>query len=201
MIGDHAGVDARDSAPGAGVLAADMHRLVAEYDPSSDRERASHADFARFFADEHGPVGRDDGPDHATASALVFDTSLSRTLLVFHRKGRFWVQPGGHLEAGDRSILDAALRELREETGVDASVDGPLVYDLDHHSLSSAFGRCASHLDVGIAVVVDADHQLVVSDESDDVRWWPLDGLPEDVPNGFADRVRGLRERVIRSRA
>lgn len=177
-------------------LAADVRRLVAEFAPLSDHERAAQSDFAGFFPDDDGPIARDDGPDHTTASALVFDPSLTRTLLVFHGKGRFWVQPGGHLEPGDVSIVEAALRELREETGVIADPPAPPVYDLDHHALSSAFGRCTSHLDIGVALVVDADAALTVSDESEDVRWWPIDALPDAVPDGFEGRVRRLLDRL-----
>lgn len=179
------------------TLGADVRRLVLAAAVSSERERAGQVDFARFFPDDDGPVSRDDGPDHATASALVFDPTLTRTLLVFHTKGQFWVQPGGHLESDDESIADAALRELREETGVVVpDVPEPLVYDLDHHALSSAFGRCSSHLDIGVAIVVTDDTTLVVSDESEDVRWWPIDALPDQVPVGFDGRVRRLRERL-----
>ncbi|MGK3950598.1 NUDIX hydrolase [Microbacterium sp. K2] len=180
------------------ALGADVRRMVIGAPSSTDHERDAVADFAAFFRDDHGPVSRDDGPDHATASALVFDPSLTRTLLVFHAKGRFWVQPGGHLEPEDASIAEAALRELREETGVDLpTLVEPLVYDLDHHQLSSAFGRCASHLDIGVAVVVDDDLVLVVSEESEDVRWWPIDELPEHVPDEFPGRVRRLRDRLL----
>lgn len=179
------------------VLGADVHRLVDGAAVSSERERAAREDFATFFADDDGPVSRDDGPRHATASAFAFDPTLTRTLLVFHGKGRFWVQPGGHLERGDTSITDAALRELQEETGADpAPLGDRFIYDLDHHALSSAFGRCASHLDIGVAVVVPDDAPLRLSDESEDVRWWALDALPADVPRGFEQRVHRLRDRM-----
>lgn len=78
-------------------LAGDVHRLVREFVPRSDRDASSQQDFLTFFPDDLGPVRRDDGPRHATASAFVFDPTFTRTLLVFHGKGRFWVQPGGHL--------------------------------------------------------------------------------------------------------
>nr|WP_201470226.1 NUDIX domain-containing protein [Microbacterium hydrocarbonoxydans] len=178
------------------VLGADIRRLVTEFRPRSPRDHAALTDFSRHFADDTGPVVRDDGPSHATASAFVFDPALTRIALVFHGKGEFWVQPGGHLE-DDSSIVDAALRELEEETGIAAEHPGAsLVYDLDHHALSAAFGRCASHLDVGVVVTVPADSPLTVSSESGDVRWWPIDSLPANVPAGFSTRVREMLARV-----
>ncbi|MFJ4174503.1 NUDIX hydrolase [Microbacterium sp. NPDC089696] len=179
------------------ALGADVRRLVAGFPVSSEDDAAVRTDFASFFGDDDGPVARDDGPHHATASAFVFDPSLTRILLVFHGKGRFWVQPGGHLEPGDASVAEAALRELAEETGVaPGSIEEPYAYDLDRHALSAAFGRCASHLDIGVALVVAGDTAPVVSAESEDVRWWPLDDLPVDVPPQFHRRVRTVLSRL-----
>ncbi|MFJ2506237.1 NUDIX hydrolase [Microbacterium sp. NPDC087592] len=174
-------------------LTADAHRLVSTFVPRSERDRRAHADFASFFGEARGPVHRGSGPDHLTASCVVFDAALQHTLLVFHRKGQFWVQPGGHVEGGDDSVVSAALRELREETGIVTDPPAaPLAYDLDHHALSSRFGVCASHLDIGIAVVVDRDAVLTVSDESEDLRWWPVDALPTEIPPQLEPRLDGL---------
>ena len=57
-------------------------------------------------------------PGHFTASAFVLSPDSSQLLLIYHPKFQRWIQPGGHLEAGDVSIEAAAQRELAEETGI-----------------------------------------------------------------------------------
>lgn len=57
---------------------------------------------------------------HMTAGALlVRDDEI---LLVEYRAYGIVLQPGGHLEPTDTTLLGAAIRELVEETGVDASL-------------------------------------------------------------------------------
>ena len=138
---------------------------------------------------------REHGPEHVTASCFVVTPDLSRVLLCLHRKGGFWVQLGGHVEPGDASVAAAALREAREEGGIDAltpltAADGePVIVDLDRHALAGAFGRCRVHRDVGFVAFAPADAVPATSDESDDVRWWAVDALPQEVPPGFAARL------------
>jgi len=124
-------------------------------------------------------------PAHLTASALVLDAAGERVLLTHHRKGGFWAQFGGHVEATDRSLADAALREGREESGVEGLRllgGGPV--DLDAHDLPAAFGRCGTHLDVRYAAVAPPGAEPVVSAESHDVRWFPVGAMP---PGAVAD--------------
>lgn len=142
------------------------------------------------FLDAHGPAAldRDGGPAHLTGSCYVFTPTLDHVLLCFHKKGQFWVQVGGHIEASDISVVTAALREAREESGLAdlAVVDG--VMDLDRHDLSSAFGRCNTHWDVGVAAF--SPHvRPQVSDESERVAWFPIDALPEHTAPSVPERV------------
>lgn len=164
-------------------------------DPSTARtsDAAAHADFAAYLALDPAPLLREDGPSHITGSCFVFSPDRAQTLLVFHTKGQFWVQPGGHLDDGDASLQAAALRELTEETGTTPDSDTPVIgYDLDHHELSSRFGVCRSHLDIGVAVTVDPAATLALSDESEDVRWWPVDALPENSAPSIPRRLKGF---------
>ena len=48
-------------------------------------------------------------PGHLTCSALVVDDE-DRVLRIWHNVFRKWLQPGGHLEPTDTSLVRAALR-------------------------------------------------------------------------------------------
>ena len=144
-------------------------------------------------------VWRDGPPEHLTSSCFVVDAGAERVLLTLHRKGGFWVQPGGHCEPGDRDLGQAALREAREETGIEDLTLLPGPADLDRHALSAAFGRCREHLDVAYVAVAPADAVPVASAESDDVAWWPLTGLPDGVVADLPPRLARVRARVAGS--
>ncbi len=141
-------------------------------------------------------LDRDGGPSHLTASCFIFTPDLTRVLLCFHRKGQFWVQVGGHIDRTDQDLAAAALREAREESGLaDLTViDG--VLDLDRHDLGSAFGRCQTHWDVGF-VALSPLASPRVSDESEQVAWFPVDALPEGLGGSVAQRIAVMLKQLI----
>lgn len=145
-------------------------------------------------------VDRSGRPEHLTASALVLSHQGDRVLLGLHRKVGRWLQMGGHLEAADPSLSGAALREAREESGVEGLVllaGGPV--RLDAHPV-----RCAgpdaperTHLDVQYAVVAPRGAVERLSEESIALAWYAADALPEDSD----DSVRLLVSAALRRRA
>ncbi|MBU6450220.1 MAG: NUDIX hydrolase [Cyanobacteria bacterium REEB67] len=59
-----------------------------------------------------------------TRVSVIVVSDEKKILLVKHRKGnrQYWVLPGGRLEYGE-TFVECAVREMREETGLDVEVD------------------------------------------------------------------------------
>jgi 8-oxo-dGTP pyrophosphatase MutT (NUDIX family) len=117
-------------------------------------------------------------PAHVTASTIVVSPDGRHVLLTLHAKAKQWFQFGGHCEPSDRTLAGAAEREAREESGLAALTLDPLPVQLSAHEVPFCHpDGTVDHLDVRF-VAVAAYVDPTVSDESLDVRWFPVDRLP-----------------------
>ena len=112
---------------------------------------------------------------HVTASAWVVNRERTRALLVHHARLNRWLQPGGHCD-GCADVLAVALRETLEETGLEARPVREGIFDVDAHDIP-ARGREPAHVHYDIRFLLEADDgkEVVVSEESHDVRWVQLE--------------------------
>ncbi len=150
--------------------------------PTSEQEilRASYVTHLRVHRDG---LWRSCFPDHLTAGALVLSNDGRHVLLNLHRKAQRWFHFGGHLE-DDATLAGAALREATEESGLEGLVVDADPLHLSTHPVEFCDPRgTVRHLDVRFLARTGADVEPVVSEESLEVRWWPVDGLPTDEPD------------------
>jgi 8-oxo-dGTP pyrophosphatase MutT (NUDIX family) len=160
--------------------------LLTDWQPP-DRSQDSLRNAVLAFLDaREDACRRECVPGHITASALVLDDTGGRVLLTLHPRLGRWVQLGGHCEDSDADILGAALREATEESGVDGLRISPDLVAINVHALTCSLGVPTRHLDLQFVARAPAGAQIVVSDESVDLRWWPIDRLPGDTDEALA---------------
>ena len=117
-------------------------------------------------------------PGHLTASALLLDHTGRYVLLTLHPRVGRWIQLGGHSEPADQTLRDTALREAVEESGIEGLELDPDPLHLDVHPITCSLGVPTRHFDVRYLARASAGAVATISDESDDLRWWPVDDLP-----------------------
>ena len=150
-------------------------------DPTQDRLRASYA--AHLAAHRDG-IWRSCFPAHLTAGALVLSHDRSQVLLNLHRKARRWFHFGGHLEPSDATLAGAALREATEESGLVGLLVEAEPLHLSRHTVEFCDPRGpGDHLDVRFLALLGSDVEPVTSEESLEVRWWPVDAMPTEEPD------------------
>ena len=123
-------------------------------------------------------------PAHLTAGALVVSHDASHVLLTLHAKAHRWFHFGGHLEEQDGTLAKGALREATEESGLAGLEVDETPLHLSQHPVSFCDRRgTVKHFDVRFLARSGADVEPVVSEESLDVRWWPVEELPTEEPD------------------
>jgi 8-oxo-dGTP pyrophosphatase MutT (NUDIX family) len=152
--------------PGLGATAEDLRTLVEGHAPASPREVAAKKRFLSELALLSAPCDEHAGPTHVTASGIV--VGRRGTVLHRHKRLGIWMQPGGHIDAGE-GPEEAALREATEELGLAVAHPpaGALLIHLDVHEAAHAH----THLDLRYLLLgADADPKPP-PDESPDARW------------------------------
>jgi 8-oxo-dGTP pyrophosphatase MutT (NUDIX family) len=135
-------------------------------------------------------------PGHVTASTLVLDHTGRNALLTLHPRFGRWAQLGGHCEDGDADIVAAALREATEESGIEGLRIDPDLAAIHVHAVTCSLGLPTRHLDMQFVAHAPPDAEITCSDESLDLRWWPVGELPSDADYGLTQLVKAAQTSV-----
>jgi 8-oxo-dGTP pyrophosphatase MutT (NUDIX family) len=154
-----------------------MHRQallnkLRNYRPYDQHEREMHEMLISFVESHSNCFERSLKIGHITGSAWIVDRARTRALLTHHRKLDRWLQLGGHAD-GDADVLRVALREAREESGLeDIRPLSEEIFDVDVHPIPARGAEPRHfHYDVRFLLEADAVVPLVISRESKNLAW------------------------------
>lgn len=163
----------------------ELLRQLEQYKPCNEQEERDRALLLRALREEENVFSRENERMHMTASAWVTNERRDRILMAYHKIYDSWAWLGGHAD-GERDLLAAAMREVREESGVVhvrpvmEDIFSLEVLTVDGHEKRGRYVSSHLHLNVTYLLIADDTDTLTVKpDENSGVRWFTPDGAVE----------------------
>lgn len=132
-----------------------------------------------FIENHTNHFSRTNHHGHFTGSAWIINPDKTKILMTHHKKIGKWLQLGGHAD-GESDLLKVSQREAVEESGINNFVTiSNEIFDMDIHEIPP-IGSDPKHLHYDIRFLLQADpdkESLIISNESHDVAWIPLDQI------------------------
>ena len=99
---------------------------------------------------------------HFTASSWVVNKERTKILMIYHKIYNSWTWTGGHAD-GDKNLLYTAIRELKEETGVEnVNILRDDIYSLETICVNGHIKRgkyVSSHLHFNLTYLLEVDEK------------------------------------------
>ncbi len=149
--------------------------LLANYTSADEAGQAMVSRTIQFIQSHPDCFERTLLTGHVTGSAWIVNEAFTHVLLIHHFKLNRWLQPGGHCD-GDGDVLNVAMKEAGEETGLTVKPKSDRIFDVDIHQIPQRKDVPAHlHYDIRFLFTADMDQALVMNQqETMDIKWVPI---------------------------
>ncbi len=162
-----------------------LRREIEEYKPYNEQEEQDKKVILKYIDTFDDVLTRNNEFGHFTASSWVLNKDRTKVLMIYHNIYKSWAWTGGHSD-GDSNLLNVAIREVKEETGVkDVKPISDDIFSLEiicvnGHVKRGKYVSSHVHLNVTYLLEADEDEELKIKeDENSGVRWVDIDKAVE----------------------
>ena len=158
-----------------------LRKQLMEYMPFNEQEERDRTLILHCLDTQPDLYTRENRVAHLTASAWIVNHDRTKVLMAYHNIYQSWSWLGGHAD-GEQDLLSVALREAREESGVQhIQPVTDAIYSIEILTVDGHVKRgeyVSSHLHLNITYLLEADETdplFIKADEISGVRWFTLD--------------------------
>ncbi len=164
-----------------------LRKRLEAYSPMNEQEQSDRRLMLQYMEIFPNLLTRENELAHFTASCWIVNPDRTKVLMAFHNLYQSWAWLGGHAD-GEENLLNVALREAQEESGVsDARPVSEEIFSLEILGVD-AHRKCgrhvSAHLHLNVTYLLEADDRLPVRpkpDENSAVRWLLADTVLQEV--------------------
>ena len=169
---------------------------IKKYRPCNAQEQRDQALILDFLEKNGDAFLRSNLLAHMTASSWIVNPERTKTLMVYHNLYDSWSWTGGHVD-GETDLLSVALREAREETGIEhVRPLSPEIFSLEVLTVDGHEKRgeyVPSHLHMNVTYLLEAEESdtlHICREENSGVAWFTLEeALKASTEPWFVERI------------
>jgi 8-oxo-dGTP pyrophosphatase MutT (NUDIX family) len=178
-----------------------MFEQLKAYQPVNDQETADKALILQFLERNEDAFYRTNLAAHMTSSAIVVNKTMDKVLFAHHNIYQSYGWVGGHND-GDTSCLDVAIKEAKEETGIQQiypytnDIIGVDVIHVSNHYKNGLFVSDHLHLNITYLLIAsETETPIARIEENSDVRWFDIKDVLDYVTE---DRMKVVYQKLFK---
>ena len=162
-----------------------LRERIEQYQPYNEQEEKDKQNMLKHIDQFDDVLTRKNEFAHFTASSWLVNKQRTKVLMIYHNIYQSWAWTGGHAD-GESNLLDVAIREAKEETGI--TNIRPIQNDIfsleiicvNGHVKHGKYVSSHVHLNVGYLLEADENEDLrIKADENSGVKWIPIDQVTQ----------------------
>ena len=161
----------------------DIKKLIESYCPVNLQEEKDKREILGILEADADCFSRDNEKCHFTVSSWIVNRECTKVLFCYHKIYDSWSWVGGHAD-GDKNLLSVAVKEAREETGIEPVEWCEEILSLEilpvaGHIKKGCYVSSHIHLNVTFLLYADEDAPLKINpDENTGLKWIAFADIP-----------------------
>ena len=163
----------------------ELRNKIEKYQPYNEQETKDKQTMLKYIDTFEDVLTRNNEFGHFTASAWTLNPQRTKVLMIYHNIYQSWAWTGGHAD-GESNLLEVAIRELKEETGVkNVKILNDNIFSLEIICVNGHIKRgkyISSHQHLNLTYLLEVDEKEILKmkkEENSGVKWINLKDVVE----------------------